>query len=94
MFNLGFTEIFVIAALALIFIGPKELPAVARTVARLLNELKRATGDISSTIAKTKEDANGFVKDSFKEVTDSLDASLDDINLEEKSKEAAEKSDV
>ena len=35
MFGLGFVEIILIAVLALIFIGPKQLPEVARVVARL-----------------------------------------------------------
>ena len=38
MFGLGFLEILLIAALALIFIGPKQLPEVARVIARLINE--------------------------------------------------------
>jgi len=47
MFNLGFTEILFIAVLALILIGPKQLPEVARTVGRFLNEIKRSTDAIS-----------------------------------------------
>ena len=47
MFNLGFSELIIIAIIALIFIGPKQLPEIARTLGRVLNELKRATNDIS-----------------------------------------------
>lgn len=43
MFGLGMSEIIFLAILALIVIGPKELPEVARTVGRFLNELKRST---------------------------------------------------
>lgn len=43
MFNMGFTEMLVIAVLALILIGPKQIPEVARNVGRFLNELKRTT---------------------------------------------------
>ena len=43
MFGLGFTEILFIAVLGLILIGPKQLPEVARTLGRFLNELKRST---------------------------------------------------
>ncbi len=50
MFNLGFTELLVLGAIALIFIGPKQLPELARTVGRLLNEFKRATADFQSSI--------------------------------------------
>ncbi|MGZ3774601.1 MAG: Sec-independent protein translocase subunit TatA/TatB [Pseudobdellovibrionaceae bacterium] len=37
------SEIIFLAILALIVIGPKELPELARTLGRFLNELKRST---------------------------------------------------
>ena len=43
MFGLGMSEIIFLAVLALIVIGPKELPEVARTIGRFINELKRST---------------------------------------------------
>ncbi|MGZ5280455.1 MAG: Sec-independent protein translocase subunit TatA/TatB [Pseudobdellovibrionaceae bacterium] len=46
MFNLGISEIAVIAILALILIGPKQLPEVARVIGRLLNELRRSTSSL------------------------------------------------
>lgn len=49
MFNLGFSELILLAIIALIFIGPKQLPELARTLGRTLNELKRATGDLKDT---------------------------------------------
>lgn len=53
MFNLGFQEFFFIGILAIIVIGPKELPAVARSVGRALNELKRATDGFKEEFTKT-----------------------------------------
>lgn len=50
MFNLGFSELLLLALIALIFIGPNQLPEVARTIGRLLNEWKRATSDFQSSI--------------------------------------------
>jgi len=47
MFNLGISEIAVIAILALILIGPKQLPEVARIIGRLLNELRRSTSSLT-----------------------------------------------
>ena len=43
MFNIGFTEMLLIGFLALVLIGPKELPELARTIGRFLNDLKRGT---------------------------------------------------
>lgn len=53
MFNLGMSELILIAVLALIFIGPKQLPEVAKTVGRLIGEFKKATGDISESFTKS-----------------------------------------
>lgn len=59
MFNLGFSELLLLGAIALIFIGPKQLPDVARTIGRFLNELKRASNDFQETFtADLKDDIN------------------------------------
>ncbi len=52
MFNMGFTELLFLSVLALIFIGPKQLPEVARTVGRLINEFKRATSEVTSSLSR------------------------------------------
>lgn len=50
MFGLGFTEIIVILAIALIFIGPKKLPELAKTLGRGLKEFQGALKGISQDI--------------------------------------------
>jgi len=50
MFGLGFSELLVICALALIFIGPKKLPDLARALGRGFAEFKRATDEFKTTI--------------------------------------------
>lgn len=52
MFSLGFGEIVLLAFIALVFIGPEQLPEVAKAVARLINEWKRASSDLTGTITK------------------------------------------
>ena len=67
MFNLGFTEVIFLAVIALIFIGPKQLPDLARTLGRFITELKRTTNEIGQTIASP----TNYVKDQFnKELND------------------------
>lgn len=46
---LGFSlpEILFLAVLALVVIGPKQLPEVARTLGRFLNELRRASSSLT-----------------------------------------------
>ncbi|MGM0642639.1 MAG: twin-arginine translocase TatA/TatE family subunit, partial [Thermodesulfobacteriota bacterium] len=43
MFGLGMPEILLILALALIVIGPKRLPDLAKTLGKAMGEFKRAT---------------------------------------------------
>ena len=50
MFDVGFTELLVIALVALIVIGPERLPKVARTVGVLLGRLQRYVSDVKSDI--------------------------------------------
>ena len=50
MFGLGFSEIVIIAVLALILIGPKELPEVARVLGRFINDLKRSSDHLAEEI--------------------------------------------
>lgn len=50
MFGLGMSEIIFLGILALIVIGPKELPELARTIGRFMNELKRSTNVLSDEL--------------------------------------------
>lgn len=43
MLGFSFGEILILALLALIVIGPKQLPDMARTLGRLFNEIRRST---------------------------------------------------
>lgn len=54
MFNLGLSEVVLIAVIALIFIGPKQLPEIARALGKTLNELKRASEDLTKSITNPK----------------------------------------
>lgn len=65
MFNLGISELILIGVIALIFIGPKQLPEVARSVAKFLNELKRAGSEASQALMSVRHEADRVVQDSF-----------------------------
>jgi sec-independent protein translocase protein TatB len=55
MFGMGMSEIAVILVVALIFIGPKKLPEIAKTLGRALNEFRRATTDLKEAISIDSE---------------------------------------
>ena len=50
MFDVGLSELMVIAVVALIVIGPERLPKVARTAGLLLGRLQRYVSDVKSDI--------------------------------------------
>lgn len=52
MFDVGFSELLVIGAVALVVIGPERLPKVARTVGHLLGRMQRYVNDVKSDIGR------------------------------------------
>lgn len=50
MFDIGFSELVVIALVGLIVIGPERMPKVARTVGHLLGRLQRYVSSVKSDI--------------------------------------------
>jgi sec-independent protein translocase protein TatB len=50
MFDIAFSELIVIALVALVVIGPERLPRVARTAGHLLGRLQRYVSDVKADI--------------------------------------------
>lgn len=50
MFGIGMSELIMILAIALIILGPKKLPDLARALGKGLNEFRKAANDIKSTL--------------------------------------------
>ncbi len=49
MFGLSFVEIAIVAVLALLLLGPDQLPSVAKTIGKGLRELRKASDDLKGT---------------------------------------------
>lgn len=50
--GLGFGEIFLIFIIALIVFGPRKLPEIGKTLGKALNEFKKASEELKSTIER------------------------------------------
>ena len=50
MFDIGISEIMVIAVVALIVLGPEKLPKTARTLGHLFGRLQRYVGEVKADI--------------------------------------------
>lgn len=49
--SIGMTELIVILVVALVVIGPKRLPELARTLGKALGDFKRATSDFQDSFS-------------------------------------------
>jgi TatA/E family protein of Tat protein translocase len=79
MFGIGMPELIIILAVALIVIGPKKLPDLAKSLGRALGEFKRATNDLKESIYLEDEvkDIKNTVKN-FKKDTHPYLSTIDD----------------
>jgi len=70
MFGIGMPELLVIAVVALLVVGPKKLPDIAKALGKGLFEFRKTTDSATETIKETfktdelKKDMNGL-KDSL-----------------------------
>ncbi|WP_234050489.1 MULTISPECIES: Sec-independent protein translocase protein TatB [unclassified Xanthobacter] len=71
MFDIGWSELMLIGIVALIVIGPKELPSVLRTVGRTVTKLRRMAGEFQGQFQEALREAD--IADMRKEITDITD---------------------
>jgi Tat protein translocase TatB subunit len=53
MFGIGMPELILIAVVALIVVGPKKLPDLAKTLGKGMNEFRKATSDVTDGLKET-----------------------------------------
>ena len=58
MFGIGMQELILIAIIALIVVGPKKLPDLAKTLGKGFNEFKKATEGITDDLKETLKEDN------------------------------------
>jgi Tat protein translocase TatB subunit len=67
MFGVGTSELIIILIIALLILGPKEIPKVARTIGKGMRELQRAKDELKKNI-EFEEDTVSQVKSDFREM--------------------------
>ena len=53
--NIGWTEFLVILAIALVFLGPRRLPGIARSLGKSLREFQKALNEVKSEIGQADQ---------------------------------------
>ena len=79
MFNLGMVEMLVLGALALMVLGPKQLPELARSVARLLNELRRVKNDLTSSLSEVERETQEAIQDTLNKAQTKIETPFKEI---------------
>jgi sec-independent protein translocase protein TatB len=89
MFDIGFSELFVIMLVGLLVIGPERLPKVARTLGALFGRLQRYVNDVKADISreveleelrKMKTEFEDAARSVEKSVTDEMRSTQDELN--------------
>lgn len=78
MFGIGMPELLLILALALIVLGPKKLPELARALGKGIAELRRATEEIKDEFRQMEDD----LQDSSRDPATKHDPSSSETELE------------
>ncbi|MCL4163644.1 UNVERIFIED_CONTAM: hypothetical protein GTU68_057039 [Idotea baltica] len=58
MFDLGWTEFIVVAVVAILVVGPKELPGMLRTIGKTIGSMRRMAGDFQRQMNDALKEAD------------------------------------
>src|ERR1700674_5613600 len=94
MFDFSWAELMVIGAVALIVIGPKELPAVLRAIGQWTTKLRRMASEFQGQFQEAMREAEmadlkkevDNLNDAAKDVTSGLTSQFDPLDIKEATK--------
>ncbi len=82
MFGIGMPELLLLLAIALIVVGPKKLPELAKALGRGLAEFKKATNELKESLETNTEFSE--LKQSFDDIQETVvDATLPSTTSED-----------
>ena len=82
MFGIGMPELLLLLAIALIVVGPKKLPELAKALGRGLAEFKKATNELKESLETNTEFSE--LKQSFDDIQETVvDATLPSMTSED-----------
>ena len=84
MFNVGMLELMLVLAVAFLVVGPKDLPKVARWIARQIKSIKKLVREI-----RKETGWDEFAKE-FKDTVDDVKATVKDADIRQDVQSAAD----
>ena len=81
MFGIGMPELLIILGLALVILGPKKLPDIAKGLGRAMREFRKATDEMKESLQEETEEL-GQIKDTIVEEIDRAAESEEDVGDE------------
>jgi len=84
MFNLGMMEILLVLAVAFLVVGPKDLPKVARWIARQIKSLKKIIREI-----RKETGWDEFARE-FKDITEDVKSTVKDADIRKEIQQSAD----
>jgi sec-independent protein translocase protein TatB len=83
MFDIGFSELIMLAVVALVVVGPKRLPVATRTIGTLLGRAQRYVNDVKSDIQRQVDlEELRKVKESMQNMGQELQSSVQSVEQE------------
>ena len=95
MFGLGFSEILIIAVIAILFLGPDKLPSAMVDIAKFFRQVKKTVGSVKDSleeeinVSEIKQEALAYKKElldasehvrSATDIKSTVDAQLSDLS--------------
>ncbi|RIK11205.1 MAG: twin-arginine translocase subunit TatB [Acidobacteria bacterium] len=90
MFNIGPLELLAILVIALLVVGPEELPRAARRVAAFIGELRRQGEEVRTQVREMIDDA--VSEEDMRSTVDSIDKVRSAFSLNQAEESADEES--
>ncbi|WP_299789392.1 Sec-independent protein translocase protein TatB [uncultured Marivita sp.] len=80
MFDLGWTELLVIGIVALIVVGPKDLPVLFRSIGRFMGKARGMAREFSKAMNDAADEAGvSEMSKTFKSATNPLSSAMDGV---------------
>jgi sec-independent protein translocase protein TatB len=84
MFDIGFSEMVVLAVVALVVLGPERLPKVSRTAGQWMGKMRRYVDDVKSDINRQMEltelrNLKSQLTDAAKDIETSISSTVSEV---------------